>query len=269
MTDIPDPHVRPADLDVVIVNYRTPMLLQRCLESWEKFSPERDGIRTNIIVVDVAPDGLVFNPNNATLLRTPQNVGFGGACNRAALLCRAPIISFWNADTALTNDTAIPRMIAHFAEVPECGIAGPKSVNADGLLTHAGIFGNHANPEQRGWLQPDSDAFSDVRRCVSVSGSAYFVRRTAWDKLSECDLYRDRIAPAALGAFLDTPHYFEETWISYHAFAHREQVWYVGDATVLHHWNKAPKPEGGERELFARSQPIFRRACQMHGIEHN
>ena len=274
--ELPDPHMRPADLDVVIVNYRTPNLLERCLDSWEKYaSPD---VTVNIIVVDVDPEPPISSGrrmgdrDKITYLRVPYNIGYGGACNLAARLCAAPIISFWNADTALINADAIPTMIQHFADVPECGIAGPKSIDTTTtppVVTHAGILNSHMQPYLRGFRETDQGQFTEVLRAISVSGSAYFVRRAALDRLARCDLYRDTIAPHALGAFLDTPHYFEETWISYHAFAHRIQVWYVGTAVVEHLWNRAPDPGVSTSQLFAMSQPIFRRACDLHGLEHD
>lgn len=273
---IPDPHFPPADLDVVITSYRTPVLLERCLRSWRDHDPARRGITVNLIVVDVDPEP--GRPNfmpgpEATVLRTATNVGYGGACNRAARLCNAPVISFWNADTALIDDEAIPTMLRFFEENPTAGIAGPLSIDEDGNVTHAGILGTYAQPAHRHFKTPLAQVDAevrDVRRAITVSGSAYFMRRTAFDKLADCSLYRETIAPLALGAFLDTPHYFEETWVSYHAFAHREQVWYVGTAMVEHLWERAPAPpEANTRDLFAMSQPIFRRACEIHGIEHD
>lgn len=222
-TAVPDPYGPTADLDVIIVNYRTPMLLTRCLASWARFHDDHlaAGVRCRLTVVDVDPVPCTADSSpldcapapGVQWLTLPWNAGYSGACNRAALVTDAPLISFWNADTMLTNGDAIPTMVRFFADHPDdCHIAGPLQTDDQQRVTHAGIFGGHAAPQQRDFMQPVHDGHRDVRRCITVAGSAYFIRRSMWNKLRDCPLFQEEIDPDNHGAMLRTPHYFEETW---------------------------------------------------------
>jgi GT2 family glycosyltransferase len=138
------------------------------------------------------------------------------------------------------------------------------------LITHAGIFGTNDKPALRGWKRPDDGQFDEIRDdALSVSGSAYFIKRLCWDELTNCSKYR-KIAPDAVGAFLPTPHYYEETFCSYHAREHGWKVVYDGETSMVHKWHKA-SPVGGvaEKKHMPESRKMFRAACDMHGITHD
>lgn len=289
---VPNPYGPPGgtpDLDVIIVNYRTPALLRRCLDSWEQYrqAHEAAGVHVRLTVVDVDPepgqDGVTSIEREGVRaelagstragvqwLQLPWNAGYSGACNRAALITDAPILSFWNADTRLIDADAIPTMMAFFAENEHYHIAGPLQIDDQQLVRHGGIFGGHAAPQHRDFGHPVTDAHRDVRPAITVSGSAYFIRRDWWNKLRDCPLFQEEIDPGNPGAMLRTPHYFEETWVSYHAHGHAGRVAYVGTACVEHLFDRSPHDDVADTSrLFHASKPIFVRACDLHRIKHD
>jgi GT2 family glycosyltransferase len=205
----------------------------------------------------------------------PNNIGYAKACNSAASAVERyhiprKTIAFFNADTRL-KPGVLDQCHWLLHQNPDWGVIGPKQVNDEGLITHAGIFGTNTKPELRGWKKKDVGQFNEIRDdAVSVSGSAYFVKRTCWDEMTECPIYKE-IAPDALGAFLPTRHYYEESFASYHARAHGWKVVYCGvGADMIHRWHKA-SPVGGvaEKVYMPESRKMFREACDKHGIDHD
>jgi hypothetical protein len=161
-----------------------------------------------------------------------------------------------------------------FDENPEIHILGPKQRDEQGYITHAGIIGTNTEPKHRAWREPDPQdtAYRDRIECVTVSGSAYFVRREVWDALTNNEKYRE-IYPDAIGAFLPTPHYYEETWCSYFARHLGYNVVYDGSVSIGHSWHAStPKPGQGVSHAdsyFPISREIFRKACDHIGIERD
>jgi hypothetical protein len=123
-------------------------------------------------------------------------------------------------------------------------------------------------------MQPDPNdtLFKDRVECVTVSGSAYFIRREVWNTLTCNSKYR-KLYPNAIGAFLPTPHYYEETWCSYFARHLGYNVIYDGSVSIGHSWHaSSPKPGEGYSiadAQFKTSQSIFRGACDYMGIERD
>jgi hypothetical protein len=145
------------------------------------------------------------------------------------------------------------------------GYARACNLAARGGTGTAGIFGTNAAPVHRGWNEIHRGQYLDVSDAVTVSGSAYFVKRTVWEELANCSLYRE-VAPDAAGAFLPTPHYYEETWASYHCREHGYRVIYYGPITMVHKWHQASPVGGWAEQQMPASRELFRRACVHHGI---
>lgn len=260
-------------LDVVVVNYKTPDDLEEFLRSFDMWNDRLPPTYLWIVNVENDPESDRVARNymrfgrNATYLSHPMNVGFAQAVNDAAARGQREMIAIFNADTILTPGL-LEDCWARLNWDEEHGILGPRQVDERGRITHAGIFGTLEKPQHRGWLRPNSKEYADTQTAVSVSGSAYFIKRTVWDELTECPIYQE-IAPKAEGAFLPTPHYYEETWCSYHAQAHGHKVLYFGGAEMVHKWHKA-SPVGGEADRFMpESRELFRNACDRHNIPHD
>lgn len=260
--------------DIVVVNYRTPRDLAAFCESYLEHRP---GIPASLTIVNVDPTdedevvaGEWAGTLDAVVISFPTNVGYAHACNTAAVQGRHPVIALFNADIELTEgsiDACVGALLAR----PDWGVLGPRQVNRrGGRIVHGGIFGTRAAPDVRGWLLADRESYHDVRDdAVSVTGSAYFIKRSLWDDLTACEVYQ-RVAPGAEGAFLPTQHYYEETWCSYHAQAHGHRCVYFGPVSIVHRWHKA-SPHGSyvDRHVMPKSKAMFRAACAAHEIPCN
>ena len=259
-------------LDICIVNYNTVDKLKRLLETVNQSDPAL----WNVYVADNAStDGSqkFLEDNQATYNITQtfynENIGFAKACNQLAAVSNNEIIGLFNADVWMyPNHVAM--LLNTFAEHPNIHIMGPKQRNEKGAIVHSGIFGSLEQPKHRGWQEFDEHdrMYRDLHRCVTVSGSAYLIRREVWNDLTGCPIYQERTK--ADGAFLPTPHYYEETWCSYHAAAHGYEVWYDGRMPSLGHtWHASSNVGGTADAQFPVSQKMFREMCDAHNIPHD
>lgn len=252
-------------IDVVVVNYRTPGLLEAFLRSNHLHGAPVES-DTWVAQVDPLDADLQVPTFGAHCIVHDTNVGFARAVNDAVARGEREFLAIFNSDTELL-ETTMRQCISALEENPDWGVLGPRQVDRNNRLTHAGIFGTLERPAHRAWRAADSHEFWDIREAVTVSGSAYFTRRSMWNQLTECPIYRD-LYPDAGGAFLPTQHYYEETWCSYHAQAHDWKVMYYGPARMIHHWHMSSKVGSIEREM-KKSQIMFRHACDSHGIPHD
>lgn len=257
-------------ITLVVVNYRTPEDLDRFCASISAGGP------VEVVIVNVSPTEADMEVARRWADRLGgrtwefvENVGYGRAVNRGAAGGRRETLAIFNADVVLCPgalDACHQALVDH----PDWGVLGPCQVDDRGRFTHAGIFGTPDAPKHRGWRQADRGQYRDVAEAVTVSGSAYFVRRATWDQLTACEIFQNH--DPAEGAFLPTPFYFEETYCSYHARAHDWKVVYFGEATIIHTWHasvRANEAEGWAAERYVESQATFRAACDAHLLTHD
>ena len=203
-----------------------------------------------------------------------ENIGYSAAANQLVAMGTGDIIGILNADVWLTPSDVV-QIQQSFDESPDIAILGPKQRDEKGNITHAGIEGTNTHPKHRGWQQPDPDdvLYRDVREMVTVSGSAYFIRRSVWDDLTHCPVnvrwYRERFGNDPNGAFGPQRHYFEETQASYHARAHEYKIYYDGRISIGHSWHASHPVGSPQDQLFGESRKIFRDFCDYHGILHD
>ncbi len=267
-----------AELDVVVTNYQTPEDLDNFCESLEAHGPVTDGIKDyTLAIMNVAPktdDLKVANKWESRHVIFHNNVGYGIASNHGAALNDSPIIALMNADVAFPEGS-LRKILDAMDEHPDWSIVGPRQISSENIITHAGIFGEATQREHRGWRMPvGKDEYTDSMECNFIMGSAFFVRRGVWNALTDCPLYQQWLSTTGFetrGAFLPTPLYFEETWACVHAKAHGFKVMYYGGATLIHEWHGAISKHltsTQETDVVLRSQSIFTRACQAHGIQN-
>lgn len=263
-------------LHVVIVNYRTPKDLDLCLKSLAENRPTIDYMVT-VVDNDRTDETSTVVSRHATqdghpmfVYVTNENIGYARACNQAGLGGH-DVAGFFNADVEFTPgilDTCHNALMDN----PDWGVLGPRQVDRTGRITHAGIFGSSSKPILRGWRKRGDD-YKDVDEyAISVSGSAYFVKANVWEELNDCWMYEKGLAELGLpheGAFLPTPHYYEETWLSYHCRAHGWKVVYWGADTMIHQWHQASRVGGDADKMMPRSRELFRRMCDIHGLAHD
>jgi GT2 family glycosyltransferase len=270
-------------IDLCIVNHNTRSQLQRLLDylhsdvtspngalnkKWNLYITDNDSSDDFISWIRKSEEDYLIDR-----LYLKQNVGYSYACNYMASKSKGDIIALLNGDVWFTSSD-ISSIQDVFDQNPDIHILGPKQRDERGFITHAGIIGTNTSPKHRGWREHDpSDLlYRDRVECVTVSGSAYFVRREVWDAMTNHPEYR-KIAPSAKGAFLPTPHYYEETWCSYFARHLGYNVVYDGSVSIGHSWHAStPRPGEGVSHVdkyFPISREIFRKACDHFGIERD
>ena len=264
-------------LDLVAVVYNAPDETEAFLASLNKV----DVPFTCTLIDNNSPDPRILSllidwqaqkkPKNMidrSIIFKEQNVGYARACNLGASKGKARYLALLNCDTEFIYGNT-SKIIDLFEEDSSIGIIGPLTYGSDGKITHGGIFKdtNSGRDLHRGWMVDVNiagDAVKDTCDVPTVSGATYFARRSMWDELTTCPLYREAAGDSVEGAFLPTPHFYEETWCSYHARAHDYRVVYLGSAEMIHQWHRS-SPIGSVSLEPAES--MFRDACKVHGIE--
>jgi GT2 family glycosyltransferase len=252
-------------IDVVVVSYRTPHDLEGFCSSYARH--HFPGCTLTVVDVDpeVEPNSPWFEQVVDSWIVTHENVGYGKACNMGAAKGTNPVILLANADTLLTAD-GMHRCFSALMEHDDWGVLGPRQVNRDGQITAGGIFGHPQSPSLRGWNEYDCGQFSDIRDdALSVSGALYFIKRSVWDELTNCEIWQ-QYSPGIEGAFLPTPHYFEEMTCSVHARGHGYKCVYYGPVQMVHFWHQASPHGGWADQQFSISQHMHREFCALHGL---
>lgn len=257
-------------IDLVVVNYRTPFDLERCILSLGDNPPSSS--EATLTIVNVCPtdeDRLIANRSfNTEVISVDDNIGYARACNLGAKHGVNPYVGLFNADVEFTPGV-VDECVAELNG--RTGIVGPRQTNRAGQLTAAGIIGTRERPKHRFWMQDDKGQANDTLVCPTVSGSAFFVRRDVWTELTECEAFQNAVAAEIgmaypEGAFLTTKHFYEETFCCYHAAEHGYDSMYLGSSHMIHDLHGAGSPDPG---VTGESRAQFRAVCDRLSIPHD
>jgi cellulose synthase/poly-beta-1,6-N-acetylglucosamine synthase-like glycosyltransferase len=259
--------------DVVVCNYRTP----KDLSNFGKSLIDQPGLG-DIVIVNNAPneqDRLtakkIAQECGGTVVNNKANLGYSRSLNAVAADLTNNVLALFNADV-VTSPGSILEMEDFIESHPKVGIAGPKQTDQNDKIVHGGIIGTNKIPRHRGWQRYDRGQYNDtIIGTVTVSGSAFFVRRTCWEELTDCETYQESCevltGGRALGALLPTRHYYEETYCCVHADHHGWKNAYVGRIKMTHLWHRAsPHGSAGADRHIGASRETYRAACDYHGI---
>jgi GT2 family glycosyltransferase len=128
------------DLAVIIVNWNTRELLERCLHSIEV---QKQMLEVEIFVVDNASrDGSTTMVKQrfpkVRVIQSGGNLGFARANNMALPYIRAPLVLFLNPDTEVRPHT-LERMVDCMRIHPEFGALGCKILDAEARVQQLGF----------------------------------------------------------------------------------------------------------------------------------
>lgn len=273
-------------IDLCTVSYNTRPLLERQIRTLLSDAPpyENRPWKLHIADNDSQDDtrAFLYNAHSPENVFYNKNIGYARACNQLAAVGDGDIIGLLNADVWLTTSDVLA-IQKSFDEDPNMHVMGPKQRDERGYITHAGIVGTNTVPRHRGWHFPDPNdtQFRDKVPVVTVSGSAYFIRRSTWEALTNDEEYvalvKDFVTRGLLksdaleypGAFIHTPHYYEETFCSYFANHRGYGLYYDGRISIGHSWHASHEKHSEVDRSWSVSQNIFREACDKLGIEHD
>ena len=182
------------DVSIVVVTYNQVDHTYDCLASLLAHAD----VPFELIVVDNASsdgtDRLLDRLRNVTVLRNPENVGFGKACNQAAERARGEYVLFLNNDATIAPG-CLSALVDAARSDPRVGAVGGKLVWPDGRLQEAGaILWDDGSAEAYGrGANPSAPEFAYRREVDFCSGALLLVRRALFAALGGFD---DRLAPA-------------------------------------------------------------------------
>lgn len=125
------------DVSVVIVNYKTPHLLVRCLDSLQKYA----SYIKDIVVIDNASYDRTIEVLRqrfpyARRIASQANVGFAKAVNWGITNARKPYIMILNPDVIITPQ-AIPILLREIRRQPNIGLIAPRLCYPDGSIQYS------------------------------------------------------------------------------------------------------------------------------------
>lgn len=123
-------------LSIIIVNFNTPKLTKKCIDS---VVLNKTKVNYEIIVIDNGSDnGSVGEFKNISLPRSnfkliinKNNLGFAKAVNQGIKTAKGKYILLLNSDSVIKSDT-LDKLYDFAVEHEDCGVVAPKLLNKDG-----------------------------------------------------------------------------------------------------------------------------------------
>lgn len=247
-------------LDIIIVNYESSKLLDRCLRSVYNSA---NGISINVFVQDngskddIDNVGVTFPQINLT--KNDYNMGFARAVNRALAHGSAPYILALNPDT-IVSDGFFESALRYIQDNEDAGIIGPKILNMDGNVQGSArsfptpltaLFGRASlltrffpnNPITRANILTTKSDGKTPMQVDWVSGACVLLRRKALDEVGYLD---ERF-------FI----YWEDADLCRRMWQKGWKVVYFPQATIFHHVGGSTRKKP-IRSIFEFHKSVYR-----------
>ncbi len=117
-------------LAIIIINYYCEELTKNCIESIFK---QKNFTDIEVIIIDNGSNTPILNDlinSQIKVIKTPQNIGFGAACNLGVLNANSKYILFLNPDTQVYEES-IEKAISSIERNKEITVLGCKQVDED------------------------------------------------------------------------------------------------------------------------------------------
>lgn len=227
------------DLSIIIVNWNTKPLLERCLQS--VFETANDLEFETFVVDNASTDDSVVMVwerfPQVKLIENSDNVGFAYANNQAILLSKGRYVLLLNSDTEV-KPGALTSLLAFMDVHPLVGAVGPHLLNSDGslqpscypLLTPWREFWRLLFLDRltrRATYDMENWDLHTPREVEVIKGACLLVRQEALEKIG----------------LLDTRYfmYTEEMDLCYRLQRAGWKLYWVPDAQVLHYGEASSK----------------------------
>jgi GT2 family glycosyltransferase len=235
-------------LSVIIVNWNTCQLLDRCLvtlaaelNKQNLFAKDSEIFVIDNNSADTSNSMVSENHPWVKLISNKENLGFARANNQALKLASGKYILLLNPDTEIYPG-AIGSLISFLDSHPQAGIIAPQLINTDGSIQSS----CRAFPSFIGLLYE----LVGISRLMPPGSPARNYKMLDWDHNDErevdqpegaCLLIRKELF-SQIG-FLDEGFFmlFEEVDWCYRAKKAGWQIWFTPKAKVLHHLGQAIK----------------------------
>lgn len=123
------------ELSIIIINYNTKELTAQTVESVLRSTKE---LNYEILVVDNSSDERQLYESGQTrvkVIRSPDNKGFGHACNLGSQQAAGRYVLFLNSDTVMHEGT-LEKSVAYLDAHRDIGALGVRTYLEDGTLDH-------------------------------------------------------------------------------------------------------------------------------------
>lgn len=251
-------------LSVVIVNWNTRNLLERCLNSVSyDLSGVANGSVETWVVDNASTDGSACLVKQrfpwVQLMENAKNVGFARANNQAIRLATGRYLLLLNSDTEVFPG-AFHALIGALEAHPQAGAAGPQVYNPDGTLQNcygslpsvaSEIIGPYAldfltKPWGKlgGRMSPIADAKDDCQVVDRVSFACTMIRREALDQVGLLD---------------ERFQFYSEDYDWFLRLGNAGwQTIFCPQARIMHHWgaSSSQRSEWSLRQLY-RSKRLY------------
>lgn len=167
-------------VSIITVNYNQAQVTCELLASLRKLTYPQ----VEVLVVDNAsptddPGIIEQLYPEATLIRSPKNLGFAGGNNLGIMAAKGQYLLFLNNDTEVEPDFLEP-LVALFEQDPKAGIASPKIIyfNSDNLIQYAGSLGINPMTGRSvtlGCLEQDQGQHNTSKVTALADGAAMMV----------------------------------------------------------------------------------------------
>lgn len=228
--------------------FHKPDELMACLASLGRALRAGPPFETVVVVNGPQPEvtaRLARHVRGATVIETPENLGFAGAANLAARRGGPGPVLLTNDDVVVEAGWVGALLDALDAE-PTWGLVGSRVHWPDGRRQESGcvVFADGVTVQVGRGLPPASCRLLARRRVDYASGCALACRREVWDELGGLDP----------GYF---PGYYEDVDLCLRA---REAGWSTGyePAAVVHHTESASLADDAKHEALAAGRARLR-----------
>jgi len=230
---------------LIVVTWNAVEWSRRCIAA----IVEHTGIPYELIVVDngstdATREFLRDQAGNATVVLNDTNLGFGVAVNIGAARAKAPILVFINSDVIVSPGWLEP-LCRRLEDDSHTAVAGPKILDLDGRMDHAGALMGHD-----GWTthygagdDPAKPEYALARRVDYVTGACLAVRTRLFHETGGFDPWFETA-------------YFEDADLCLRLAALGWDVMYEPASTVTHAGGASGTAEGRAR-LVAKNHPRF------------
>ena len=206
-------------VSIVIPVFGAESLLTSCLAALDANTGPSRGNLWEVVAVD---NGTGYDIDAEQVIRNPENLNFGPACNQGADAARGDLICFLNLDTEVQPRWLTPLITA--LNDPEVAVAGPRIIHPDGSLqTAGGIRAWHGNGSAGG-----EELKKDGPSCDAdgVTGACMLIRKDVFNAAGQFDT-----------RFING---YEDVAL---CLSVREAGWrirYVSESTIVHHESVTP-----------------------------